>query len=138
MLFNYLVFRTNSSFSLPDQTGNIAEWSENAWEFKTNEYQRLEMELSSMCKAEKGIVLPEMGFSFFRHTCKVLHGQPLFVKNLTYHQRAVEIMNHAQCGMFFIDIFLSKTSIYVTAYKYKNDLYFSWLYCCRCTVDRLD
>ena len=89
-------------FSIPSsEEGNVAKWSTNHWNTKSNEYQNFEVELSSTCNVEKRIVLPEMGFSFFRHACQVLNGQPFFIESKTSQQKALKLMEQAECGISF-------------------------------------
>ena len=88
-------------FSVPDEKGNVAKWSTDHWNIKGNEYQNLEVESLSMCNVENRMVLPEMGFSFFRHACQVLNGQPFFIESQTSHQKALKLMKQAKCGICF-------------------------------------
>ena len=79
----------------------MAKWSTSHWNIKSNKYQNFEVELYSMCNAEKRIVLPKMGFSFFRHACQVLNGQPFFIDSQTSQQKALKLMKQAECGISF-------------------------------------
>ena len=98
-----------SCFRLPQQVGNIAKWTEEYWEMmKSNEYQKSEMELSSLCISETRIILPEMNFHSFTKTCRTFQGQPMFIED---KEQVIDLMSHGKCSKLchftFQNVFLA-------------------------------
>ena len=83
---------------LQNQVGNVATWTEDHWEIKSNEYEKFEIDLLSTCTAESRIIFPHINFPSFRQTCKIFQGQPTLIKNQLYLQQIFELMKLGKCG----------------------------------------